>query len=70
MRKIIKKTVTVEVYVSGDGRETPVTEMAGTHLVNAFAMAVRNDDEDIIGVLKKEIQRRINATEEDSSEEI
>lgn len=39
MGKILKKTVEQVIYVSSDGRETILSNMADPHLVNAFGQA-------------------------------
>jgi len=61
--RIISKTITQILYVSEDGRETPVTEMGATHIVNALLKAEREEEPAIVEVLKKEIVRRLTPTE-------
>lgn len=65
MSKIKKVTVTQEIYISSDGRETPVTEMNPQHLVNAYGRAIFDDDNETTGVLEREILRRIKVREEE-----
>ena len=40
MGTIERETITHEVYVSSDGRRTPLQQMADPHLVNAFGQSI------------------------------
>ena len=62
-RHIERRTITQEIYISEDGRETPVFEMGTNHLINAFGKACQEDNEQVKHSLKKEIIRRIAPTE-------
>ena len=54
--------MTVQVYVSEDGRETPVTAMDDRHLVNAFAKSVEEESNVTKDVLKEELMRRLGSS--------
>lgn len=78
MGKIISKTVTQDIYVSNDGKETVLTEMNHAHLVNAFGQACANkkdglswsmpdsQKQEIVNKLRDEILRRIHDKNEQS----
>lgn len=72
MGKIITKTVEQTIYVSSDGRETVLTDMADPHLVNAFGQACQreksaplswastpNETKQLVNALRTEILRRM-----------
>lgn len=60
MGKIIKRTIEAVIYVSSNGRETPLQQMEDPHLVNAFGQACASGDEALIKSLREEIQRRLS----------
>ena len=71
MGKIITKEVKQTIYVSSDGRETVLSDMADPHLVNAFGQACQRDKEGLswattpleakvlVNALRAEILRRM-----------
>lgn len=62
MGHIEQQTVTTSVYVSSDGRSTPLDKMQDAHLVNAFGQAAQADperDEKMIKTLRNELLRRL-----------
>lgn len=58
-RKILRRSVTMEIYVGLDLKETPVIEMVGKHLVNAYAVSIKEENDEASGVLEREILRRM-----------
>lgn len=74
--KLTKKTIEEWIYTSKDGRETPLKDMNHKHLVNAFGVAViqqqdthpygqdRRDADQAVEILRDEIVRRMSHAEE------
>lgn len=48
MGKIVTKTVEQVTYISSDGRETVLSDMADPHLVNAFGQACQQKEPNIL----------------------
>lgn len=75
--EILVKRIEQKFYVSSDGRETPLEQMNDSHLLNAFAKADRENNnetispeyrkrrEPIVTELRIEILRRMKGEKED-----
>lgn len=74
MTNKLKKVEDTFHYISSNGRETPIKELAYTHLVNAIAKLERadTDESDTLAILRDELNSRPTPeqeTEQDEDEE-
>lgn len=69
MSKIITKVIELEVYVSEEGKQTPLKEMGDMHLINAFGKAARELPDrttvnDTVLALRRELFNRLDSRHE------
>jgi hypothetical protein len=60
--KIVSVLTLHHIYVSENGRETPLTDMHPKHLLNAYLKAEQEGQEAVSGILRDELLRRLTSS--------